>query len=215
MVTVEQLVPLGHPNRPGIKLEAMKAIVFHYTANDSPDATDTMNAQYFGRKWTGLRDKPFEANGRAPFRYGSTQAIADEDSVTIAIPTDEAAWSAGDRNAGPWTPELKGQRTVARELFGWRQNYQSVSIEICNNADWGRAADNAAAWAGQFIRGLGLKVDVDFSLYPQETRRLHPGDIVLLRHYDVTGKVCPKPFVDGPELWEAFVRKIAAELGQK
>lgn len=215
MTVNNQLIPLEHLNRPGTKLEALKAIVFHYTENDSPDATDTMNAQYFGRKWTGPREKPLEANGRTPFRYGSTQVLADEDSVTIAIPIDEAAWACGDRKAGPWTPELKGQMPVAARLFANRQNFQSISVEICNNGSWVRAVENAAAWAIMYLRTKGLTVDIAYSLDPQSKRVLAAGSIVLLCHFNLTGKVCPKPFVDDPDQWEAFVRRIAAELGQK
>jgi len=203
-----ELIPEGHPNRPGTKLEALKALVFHYTANDAPGATDTMNAKYFGRRWTGTIEKPFEADGVTPFRYGSTQVIADEDSVTIAIPPDEAAWACGDRNDGPWTPEYRGQRPLAKHLFGWRQNYQSVSIEICNNKDWDKAVDNAAAWAIAFLKNKGLRVDLSRSLSPQDGIALAPGTVAICRHYDVTGKVCPKPMVDSTSAWADLVWRI-------
>lgn len=197
-----RIIPVGHPNRPGIKLEAIKAIVIHYTANDAPTATDTANAAYFGRVWKkGDDGKPLEADGKTPFRYGSTQIVADEDSVTIAIPPDEAAWACGDRNAGPWTPALKGQTAIARDLFGFRQNYQSVSVEICNNRDWDRAVANAAEWCAAFIRNRKLNL-VSYGV-------VRPGDIVILRHFDITGKACPKPFIDNPGAWTAFVNKVA------
>lgn len=216
MTIREELVPIGHPNRPGVKLEALKALVFHYTANDAPGATDTMNAKYFGRRWLGTLGDPFEADGKTPFRYGSTQIIADEDSVTVAIPPDEAAWACGDRNAGAWTPEWKGQRPMAKHLFGWRQNYQSVSVEICNNRSWEAAVDNAAAWAIDFLKKKGLTVDLGVSLSPQEPRPLEKGAVAICRHYDVTGKVCAKPFVDNTSAWAELVWKIHdSVLGEK
>ena len=33
----------------------------------------------------------------------------------------------------------------------------------------------------------------------------------VLRHYDVTGKCCPRPMVDNPALWQAFKNKLIAE----
>ena len=35
---------------------------------------------------------------------------------------------------------------------------------------------------------------------------LKPDDII--RHYDVTGKICPKYFVDHPEEWETFHKDV-------
>jgi len=208
-------IPLGHPNRPGVKLESLLAIVFHYTANDRPTATDTMNAKYFSRGWTGDRVNPMEADGKTPFRYGSTQIIADMDSVTEAIPPNEAAWSCGDFQL-PFVNGYKSQQPIAKKLFGGRQNFRSVSVEICNNdaipnssADWDGAVNNAAWWAIQFIKSKGLKVNAEKSLNPQSVISLDHGEILLLRHRDLTGKVCPKPFVDNEVAWESFVRKIA------
>lgn len=233
MMMHEELIPRGHPNRPGTKLEALKAIVFHYTANDAPGASDTMNAKYFGRVWhvgedgnpaewawetrkdqSGyvIRDpgtgKPQLFKIEVPFRYGSTQVIVDEDSATIAIPPDEAAWACGDRNAGPWTPEFKGQRPLARNLFAFRQNYQSLSVEICNNASWEKAVDNAAEWAIGFLKGKGLEVDVEHSIMPQEPFVLAPKTVILERHFDLTNKKCPMPFVTSYEEWAKLVWRI-------
>jgi hypothetical protein len=51
MKIIEQIIPAGHPNRPGVKRTETLAVVIHYTANEKPGATDTANAAYFGRKW--------------------------------------------------------------------------------------------------------------------------------------------------------------------
>ena len=216
MTLYKQLVSGLHPNRPGTYLSTVRAIIFHYTGNDAPSADDTMNARYFGRPWKGSLETPLELDG-SPFRYGSTQIIADHDSVTMAIPDDEVAWACGDRNAGPWTPELKGQMPIARNLFGNRQNYHSVSVEICSNdvikgsdEDWRGACSNAASWAINYLFLNNLIVDVKGSLDPQAfTGPLAPRHVLLLRHFDVTGKICPKPFVDDYAAWERFVRLVA------
>lgn len=226
MTLLQKLVPVGHPNRPGTKLERIRAIVFHYTANDAPTATDMANAAYFGRTWAKLRDgSPGEGipgmptvdkhGNPVPFRYGSAQIIADMDSVTVAIPTDEVAWGCGDRPM-PYTELNKGQQPAARIWFGNRQNYQTVSVEICNNdavknslADWDGAVMNAKEWAISFLKSKGLHVNVQCSLNPNVMGTLAANEILLLRHFDVTGKLCPEPFVSDPAAWASLVKSIA------
>ena len=34
----------------------------------------------------------------------------------------------------------------------------------------------------------------------------------VIRHYDVTGKDCPKYYVEHPEAWDAFRADVAAEM---
>jgi hypothetical protein len=51
MKVIEALLPVGHPNRPGIKLLGIKARVWHGTANLDHKATDTANVGYAGRKY--------------------------------------------------------------------------------------------------------------------------------------------------------------------
>ena len=219
---IEQFIPKGHPNRPGTPLESLKAIVFHYTANDAPTATDTVNAKYFARPYVKVGADFFEQDGKTPFRYGSTQVLADMDSITFALPVTEASWSAGGREMLPWTPELKGQQSVAKRIFNNRQNYQNISIEICNNDviknsmdDWNKALDNAAEWAVGYIKEKGLRVNWYGSFSPQDPvvfPALRPGEIVLLRHYDLTGKKCPLPLMDKDAWSEFLIKHIASRI---
>ena len=34
----------------------------------------------------------------------------------------------------------------------------------------------------------------------------------MIRHYDVTGKECPRYYVEHPEAWDAFRADVAAEM---
>ena len=34
----------------------------------------------------------------------------------------------------------------------------------------------------------------------------------VIRHYDVTGKLCPLYYVENPEAWDAFLSDVSAEL---
>ena len=41
----------------------------------------------------------------------------------------------------------------------------------------------------------------EFHLDPEED---------VIRHYDVTGKLCPLYYVEHPEAWDAFLQDVAA-----
>lgn len=213
MVVSERIIPPGHPNRPGTKLESVRALIFHYTGNEAPGADAEANARYFGRTWRGDLNKPTERDG-APFRYGSTQVICDMDQTLTVIPVDEAAWACGDRPL-PFDPVFKGQPPLANEVFGNRQNYRSISVEICNNdairnsnSDWEAACSRAIAWAVSYCRKNNLRIDTGLPRRPPA-----PGSVFLLRHHDVTSKACPLPLLDEGE-WGSFCSRIIAQVGE-
>lgn len=216
MDVIKAHIPAGHPNRPGTQLSALKAIVIHYTQNDNPGATDTINVKYIGRKYVKKDVKSYEADGVTPFRFGSAHVFCDMDSITEAIPLDEVAWGCGDKNY------KGGYQRIAEKVFKRRQNFETVSVEICNNDviknssdDWDKACHNAVTWVSEFITQYNLKIDITGSLYPQAVETAPPtGTILLLRHYDITGKICPKPFVDDQRLWEIVIKRIAEKVSK-
>lgn len=214
MDVIKAHIPAGHPNRPGRKLDALKAIVIHYTQNDNPGATDTMNVKYIGRKYVKKDAKSYEVDGVTPFRFGSAHVFCDMDSVTEAIPLDEVAWGCGDKNY------KGGYQRIAEKVFKRRQNFETVSVEICNNdvikdslEDWEAAVEIAKIWVINFMNTYNLKLDVDGSMAPQLVETSPPaGTVLLLRHYDITGKICPKRFVYVPKEWKDFISEIAEEV---
>lgn len=234
MQVIKNHIPIGHLNNPGVNRTDLRAMVFHYTANDKPRADDRATADYFARPFVWLDDgKPYETvDGVHPaldrkgqpisFRYGSTHIIADMDSVTEALPTTSASWAVGDRPL-PYENGFKGQQAIAKHLFNHQQNYQTINIEICNNDalphsddDWWKACMNAAAWAVEKLVAIGYRVDLHHSLLPQTIHSpadLKGNSILLLRHFDITGKRCPAPFLGpGQTDWENFVVDIARQV---
>lgn len=71
-----------------------------------------------------------------------------------------------------------------------KANYYSISIENCHEDTTGKFNDSTY-WS-----------DVHLVAYLTEKYGLGRDDII--RHYDVTGKDCPKWFVEHPEDWEKF-----------
>jgi len=196
----KKLLPIGHPNRSGQKLKGLKAIVVHYTGNDNPGATDTANLNYMGRKYVTKDGIIYEANGVTKFRLGSAHCFIDNDSATLGIEWDEAAWACGDKpldkNNG-----FNGQTKFAKEIFSNQQNYYTVSFELCNNKDWDIVVDNAVSVIRDFIKERKLKVVFDTSVQPKQN------EIFLKRHFDLSGKKCPLPLLD-EALWKKFVDRV-------
>ena len=69
-------------------------------------------------------------------------------------------------------------------------NSISLSIENCHPDKSGKLTDETYASLVRLTAFLADKYDID---------REH-----IIRHYDVTGKDCPKYFVKNPDKWEAF-----------
>lgn len=79
------------------------------------------------------------------------------------------------------------------------RNDDTVSVEVCHpdeTGEFGRAAyDRCVELTAWLCR--------EFRLSPQED---------VIRHYDVTGKLCPLYYVENPEAWDAFLEDVSAAL---
>ena len=114
-------------------------------------------------------------------RVGRLQASAhyfvDEHGAMQSVREGDTAWHCGAR--AYWHPECR--------------NANSIGIEMCSRkrADGSyyilpETVANAAALAREIMQRYGIDTE-------------H-----VLRHYDVTGKRCPMPWVDDPAQWAAF-----------
>ena len=70
------------------------------------------------------------------------------------------------------------------------RNSDTVSIECCHPDESGRFTEQTYRSLVQLTAWLCVKFD------------LGPEDVI--RHYDVTGKICPKYFVENEDAWETF-----------
>ena len=121
-------------------------------------------------------------------RVGGLQASAhyfcDEHGAMQSVRECDTAWHCGAR--AYWHPECR--------------NANSIGIEMCSRkrADGSyyilpETVANAAALAREIMQRYGIDTD-------------H-----VLRHYDVTGKRCPMPWVDDPAQWTAFLATLMPE----
>ena len=79
------------------------------------------------------------------------------------------------------------------------RNEDTVAVEVCHPDE-----------TGQFSP-VTYGRTVELTAWLCRTFRLDPERDVI-RHFDVTGKLCPKYYVDHSDAWEAFLLDVAAEL---
>ena len=89
-------------------LSAIKAIVFHYTANTGTNASALGNARYF-------------ANGSEGRAASAHYCIDEKNIVYECVPLDTVAWSVGDGQSGKYGKVYS--------------NYNTVSIEMVSHTD--------------------------------------------------------------------------------
>lgn len=81
------------------------------------------------------------------------------------------------------------------------RNKDTISIECCHPDETGKFYDST------------YKSLVELSAYLCVQFELSPEDVI--RHYDVTGKCCPKYFVDNPKEWDQFHKDVKAAMKKK
>lgn len=121
-------------------------------------------------------------------RVGGLQASAhyfvDEHGVMQSVLESDTAWHCGAR--AYWHPECRNANSIGIEMCSRKRADGSYYIKP-------ETVANAAALAKDIMQRYGIDTD-------------H-----VLRHYDVTGKRCPMPWVDDPAQWDAFKASLAPE----
>lgn len=188
------LCPAGHPNRPGYKLYEKRALVIHYTANYAEGANDIANARYFIRPAEWEHNQWENKGTDDKFIFASAHYVVDMDSIQLVIPENEVAWHVG---ATSYTKFAQQKFTAPNGKC--MPNYYTIGIEMCVNKgnDWIKTCDNTADLAADIMIRNNIPMDM------------------VIRHYDVTGKLCPKPFVDDPKAWQDFKALVAKKIAQR
>lgn len=83
-----------------------------------------------------------------------------------------------------------------------KRNADTISIESCHPDDTGKY--NAVTYDSMVA--LSAYLCVIYDLDPMED---------LIRHYDVTGKECPRYFVENEDEWEAFKKQVEAYIKER
>ncbi len=74
------------------------------------------------------------------------------------------------------------------------RNHDTISIEVCHPGEDGKFTEESYDSLVKLVQWLMKEFDLD-------------SDHVI-RHYDVTGKICPKYFVEHEDAWEQFKKDL-------
>ena len=124
----------------------------------------------------------------------SAHYFVDDDSITRSVPDDYIAWAVGGS---------KYKYTKGGTFYGKCTNANSISIEFCDTKKNGvyDFTEDTVKNAADLVKLLMEKYTV-----PVER---------VIRHYDVTGKVCPKPFVDDEKAWKEFKERLVDNMEKR
>ena len=81
------------------------------------------------------------------------------------------------------------------------RNHDTVSIEVCHPDESGKFTEDTYRSLVQLTSWLCVK----FNLSADD----------VIRHYDVTGKNCPKYFVEHEEAWESFKENVSLAIASE
>lgn len=135
---------------------------------------------YIVLHYTGNSGDTAEGNCRyfaQPQRGASAHYFVDEIGVWQSVKDSDTAWHCGAK----------------KYVHPTCRNANSIGIEMCSRKDENgqyfikpETVARAVELTGELMDVYGVPIEN------------------VVRHYDVTGKNCPAPFVENPEQWEAF-----------
>ena len=148
---------------------------------DNYRAGRTQPVRYIVMHYTANNGDTARNNCDYYHRVGGLQASAhyfcDEHGAMQSVRECDTAWHCGAR--AYWHPECRNANSIGIEMCSRKRADGSYYIKP-------ETVANAAALAREIMQRYGIDTE-------------H-----VVRHYDVTGKRCPMPWVDDPAQWVAF-----------
>lgn len=122
--------------------------------------------------------------------YASAHLFVDDDEAICIIPLNEVAYHAND------TVKYNADGTIYKPLYSkiGNANYGAIGLEMCLDKN-GKITEKTFQNSVKAVKELVAK-------YPAITRN------TIWRHYDVTGKNCPAPWVSKPSELERFKEAV-------
>ena len=150
------------------------------------------NIKYIVIHYTANDGDSDEGNGNYFANHivqASAHYFVDGDSITQSVPDNYIAYSVGGKKYSDCN------KTGGGKFYGQCTNANSISIEMCDEVKNGISDFSVATIENtiELIKVLMKEYNVDIN---------H-----VIRHFDVTGKPCPKTYVDNTE-WRKFKEKI-------
>lgn len=167
-------------------LKDVKAIVHHYTGVCGQTARG--NAEYFGTLASHADDPLL-----------SIHFIVDDTEVWSCVPMDKRAGHCDDAGIG--------------QFKGVYMNENTIGIEVCPHHTSGKTYPDAYE-KGWYFSDSSIELLKQLDVYIIKEIIKAGGNIpALVRHYDITSKWCPAPFLDyGGNDWETFKTDVISRI---
>lgn len=186
---INSLLDINQYSRPGSKMLGIRGICIHWVGNANSKAISNRN--YFNN--LPISNKTLIAQGK-PLRYASSHEIIGLDGeVVICVPKNEVAFHAG----------AKSYKTKVKELLANAPNRYLYGIEVCH-PDWGGKFNDKTY---QTLINRVADLLIEFNLSPSKD--------TIWRHFDATGKDCPKYYVDNQAAWDKLIEDITKKYNEK
>lgn len=136
----------------------------------------------------GTSDNHFNYFNNLNGRYASAHIFVDKLKTLEIIPLNEVAFHANERKAGSLISSLNASASYYK---GGNANLNTIGIEMCMEKDGTIHPDTIQ----RTILAV-QKLQKQFGVLP------------IYRHFDITGKRCPLPFVANEKLWTKFLADV-------
>lgn len=87
--------------------------------------------------------------------------------------------------------------TTGAYVHPYCRNSNSIGIEMCTHKD------NSGSWYFDEVT-----IENTIALVKELMAKYNIASDNVIRHYDVTGKICPAPFVEDESAWQAFKQRL-------
>ncbi|WP_407708520.1 N-acetylmuramoyl-L-alanine amidase [Bacillus altitudinis] len=134
----------------------------------------------------------FNGTAIADKTFASAHIFVDRKEARLIIPLDEVAYHANDKPS-----KVTKLKATASYYKGGNANLTSIGVEMCvekNGTIHPDTIDNAVEVVADLCKKYGLSEND------------------IYRHYDVSGKNCPAPFVSDPKKFVAFKSDVKKKL---
>ena len=128
-----------------------------------------------------------EANAKyfySTYRAASANYFVDDNSIYQVVNDKDIAWHVGAKSYKH--PECRNSNSIGIEMCCFNNGGLDVSEQTVNNT---------LELAAYICKKYGITIDR------------------VLRHYDVTGKMCPEPMVSNSARWDDFKNRLSILLG--
>lgn len=129
-----------------------------------------------------------------PNAQSSAHYVVDKDHIYQIVEDKNKAWHCGSKN-GYKHPDCRNENSIGIEVASVHPDKKSKTIPA-EDPDWrfdDKAVDNTIDLTVELMKKYNIPIEN------------------VLMHYDVTGKICPAPFVNYPSKWSEFIGRVNAK----